>query len=227
MKTLAAPPPVIPRPAPSETSLGALDALPTSLQNGLLLSMVPFLWGSYGVAAKFLFDTSHPMPLSLLNLSSFTLALLSLMFARRLQSTAPAPLSQLRHTYRAGIELGTYLYLGSWLNLEALTRTSASRSAFFVQLTTVIVPLAEWLLGAKVEPQVFAACAVAMAGAGVLSQSADPAVGELSATVFGALNVGDIIAVASAMFYRCVGDLALRVDLLSFRDSVGVSLRAT
>lgn len=204
VKTLTAEPSVAPPPTPSLSSLGPLDALPAALQNGLLLSMVPILWGSYGVAAKFLFDTDNPMPLSILNLSSFSFALLSLLLVRTFQSAPSAPLSRLRDTYRAGIELGTYLYLGSWLNLEAVARTSASRAAFFVQLTTVMVPLAEWALGAKVEPQVFAACAVAMAGAGVLSQSADPAVGQLSATVFGALNVGDLIAVAAAVLYRCV-----------------------
>ena len=67
-----------------------------------------------------------------------------------------------------------------------------------------MVPLAEWALGKKVEPQVFAACGVAMAGAGVLAQSTDGSEGGMSHAVVGALNAGDLIAVAAAVLYRFV-----------------------
>lgn len=222
-------PPNATTPPPSVRSSSRLqnfvDNTPVSVQNAILLSVVPCLWGTSGVAAKFLLLQPSPMPLSLINLYSFTFAYISLVITSSLSSTHPAknPCNQqkTRDTLRSGAELGIYLYIGSMLNLEALSRTSASRAAFFVQLTTVFVPIAGALLGESLQPQVVAACTLALLGAGVLSQNKDSGVETLSGNQFssspatswlGGLNTGDYFAIVTALLYRFVSCLTISLQ---------------
>lgn len=183
--------------------------IPRALENAALLNIVPALWGSYGIAAKILYQLDHAVPVDLVNFGGYFFALLSLLAARQLQPrqdhSQSAPSSdQMRRIYQAGFELGAYLYCGSWLNLQALARTSASRCAFLVQLTTVIIPIFDYLLGSKLSGAVWVSCVTALFGAFVLSQGSDPDVAALSPVVFGGLNSGDLLAVLSAAFYRYV-----------------------
>jgi drug/metabolite transporter (DMT)-like permease len=79
--------------------------------------------------------------------------------------------------WRAGAELGGYLFLGNFFQVLGLQWTTADRAAFIVQLTTVIVPVLESVssrirFGAAAKPlptRVWAACALAAAGVVVIS----------------------------------------------------------
>lgn len=207
-----------------------VNNIPVPTQNAILLSIVPCLWGTSGVAAKILFSQSSPMPPSLVNLSSFAVAYFSLVITSSLSSaqsteeTYTCNQQQARDTLRSGAELGVYLYIGSMLNLEALSRTSASRAAFFVQLTTVFVPIAGALLGESLQPQIVVACTLALLGASVLSQSKDNGMETLgdhqvptsaTAPLLGGLNIGDCLAIATAVLYRFVTYLTFPTAMLS------------
>lgn len=102
----------------------------------------------------------------------------------------------LRETYIAAAELGGYLFLGSYAQLVALEYTSASRSSFLVQLTTVLVPLLDVIvLGAKPSVRIFVASAVALIGVLVLG------VGPGDGRAFAPTNAGDLLSLLSAAFY--------------------------
>ena len=68
---------------------------------------------------------------------------------------------------RAGIELGSYLFLGNCLQVVGLKTVPADRAAFLVQLTTVMVPLFSAIfagdLGA-IPAATWVACVLAFAG---------------------------------------------------------------
>jgi drug/metabolite transporter (DMT)-like permease len=53
---------------------------------------------------------------------------------------------------RAGCELGGWLFLGSSLQIYGLQLISASRAAFLVQTTTIMVPLIESVLNKRKLP---------------------------------------------------------------------------
>ena len=53
------------------------------------------------------------------------------------------PLGDDWRTTLAGFELGSYLFVGSTIQIFGIQYTTAGRAAFIVQLTTVIVPLLE------------------------------------------------------------------------------------
>lgn len=193
---------------------GGLSVLPESVENALLLGIVPFLWGSYGVSAKMILEGDHPMPLSILNLISFLFAYLSMVGARWLgEKEKHHDADAVAKTKRYGLELGLYLYVGSVLDLSALSYTSPSRSAFLVQLTTVFIPVASWFLGTKLSPQVWAACALAVGGAAVLSHDIDPALKALSPGIIGELNLGDLLAISAAALYRYVIEVAFQIGI--------------
>lgn len=181
----------------------SFSALPESFENAILLSIVPFLWGSYSVVGKIVTSGDYPMPVSVLTFFSFLFAYLSIVVVRgTVEKEEHHDADTLWLTRRGGLELGLYLFTGSVLFLFGLTYTSASRAAFFVQLTTVFVPLASWLLGTKLSPQVFVACAIALGGAGVLSLDISPSLEALSPSLIGALNLGDLLAISAAIIFR-------------------------
>ena len=60
-----------------------------------------------------------------------------------------------------------------WGQLQGLQRTNAAVAGFLVQLTTILVPLAEAvLLGRQLSPRLWAACSAAAAGLSVISSEA-------------------------------------------------------
>jgi len=79
--------------------------------------------------------------------------------------------------WRAGAELGGYLFLGNFFQVLGLQWTTADRAAFIVQLTTVIVPVLDSVssrirFGAAAKPlptRVWAACALAAVGVVIIS----------------------------------------------------------
>lgn len=92
--------------------------------------------------------------------------------------------------------------MGSWLHLRSVAFTSASRSSFFIQLSTVFVPTIEYLVGTKVSPAVVPACLLTLAGAACLVLPSDPSAVDSLASLFSSLNSGDLLGIASALCYR-------------------------
>ncbi|KAG5185940.1 hypothetical protein JKP88DRAFT_254620 [Tribonema minus] len=114
---------------------------------------------------------------------------------------------------QAGAELGGWLFAGSTLQIYGLQYTGASRAAFLVQTTTIIVPLIESLLQRRLVPaKVLVACFTATVGIALMSfGDALPAVLEAAGGgAHGAARAalpalaslqGDLLVGASALFY--------------------------
>lgn len=191
-----------------------LPHLPLSVENALLINAVPFLWGTYGPAAKLLQSLTPAISPSLLNLATFLAALLTITPLTYIDdndsSTSRAP----------GIELGTYLYFGTCLQVLGLNVTSASRAAFLVQLSTVFVPVMEVLIGRHVPVHVFFTSGIAILGTCILALEANTT-SALSANVIAAFNMGDVLSIAAAILYSLY---VVRLEVLSDRVGRALSL---
>ena len=104
--------------------------------------LVPVAWGTFGVAVKAIAKVSAPPPelaFSVMQyvVSSSALGLLSSVTVPPVASEKASRAA----TAAAGFELGSYLFFGALLQLFGLGMTTATRGAFIVQLTTIIVPL--------------------------------------------------------------------------------------
>lgn len=175
--------------------------LPPAIETALLINVVPFLWGSYGPAAKLLTNQDPVIPLPLLNFLTTGVSLLSLNAAISYQRNE-RPSQQKDAPFAVVAELGAYLFLGSFIHLRSVAFTTASRSSFFVQLTTAFVPLLELLFGKAVSPVVIPACLLTVFGAACLALPADLNLLTSASSLFSSVNKGDLLAILSAVFYR-------------------------
>lgn len=201
----------------SELSANSLqNSSPTTSLSGetaLLLAAVPALWGSYGIATKIFMSQLPWVPPTVLNVAGYAAAAAALKafelirgFPRRarneqMQSVDDSSTSRLA-LYIAAAELGLYLFLGSWAQLIGLSYTSATRSAIFVQLTTVLVPVSDIIfLNAELRPRTLVSAFVAFVGVSILGY--DPGLlashGTSDARI--ALNIGDWLSILSALLY--------------------------
>jgi len=106
----------------------------------------------------------------------------------------PPPASEPRWSFvRAGIELGTWVFLANVTQVLGLDVTSASQAAFLNQLQTVIVPVLAVTTGLQaVSGCNWASSAIALAGVALLSLD--------NVEVLSTLN-GDGLEVLSAVFF--------------------------
>eukprot|EP00979_Chaetoceros_neogracilis_P013838 scaffold4124_cov267-Chaetoceros_neogracile.AAC.22 len=126
-----------------------------------VLLTVPLSWGTYAPVVKYVYEMNPPLPGFVFSagyymIASFTLTVLSAMMASPPiandddsqslatienskggeNSSSLLPLQAL-----AGLELGSYLFIGNCLQVVGLKTIPADRAAFLVQLTTIMVPL--------------------------------------------------------------------------------------
>lgn len=176
--------------------------LPHLLQTFLIINVVPFLWGSYAPVVKILTQLDFPMPLTLTNLLTTASGAIVLSFIRQQQTPQS---TNAKPSFISSAELGGYIFIGAWLHLRSIALTTASRSAFFIQLTTVFVPLLELFAGKKVPFSVFPACLLTLVGAFFLVLPSDPDISTNAvSTIFASFNPGDIVSILSALCYRFV-----------------------
>ena len=89
-----------------------------------------------------------------------------------------------------GCALGVLLFVAFWLQIEGLARTSSNRNAFVTGLNVLVVPLiAMAVLGRRYGWQLWAACAMALAGMVLMFHEDAP------------WNLGDTLTLASTLFY--------------------------
>ena len=177
------------------------------------LIAVPLAWGTYGPAVKLAYELPHvpaaPVLQASFQLVSFSGLILAGAVSSWRQQAAAAEDSDGDSgggafaidlpTARAGLELGMWLFLGQAFQLQGLQRTDAAKAGFFVQLTTLFVPLAEALfLGRTLAPRVWAACASATAGIAIISAEALMQDGSGAG---GSTLVGDGLVAISALLY--------------------------
>lgn len=192
----------------------------------LLLTTVPLVWGTYAPSVKYLYEWRGDSILSppglVFNFACYSVSALTLAgvfwfdhlrrrWANKGKVFTPKATAQTnRYAARAGLELGGWLFLGSTLQVWGLELTSASRASFLIQLTTVIVPVLEALLGRReLKAQLWIACMLATVGVSLVSLGGvlSPGIVGIPSTehVMESVTAGDaqasLLLVLAAIFY--------------------------
>lgn len=93
----------------------------------------------------------------------------------------------------AGAELGLWKMLGTTANIYGLSQTSSDHGAFLIQLTTLIVPSIQGLMGVPIPSRIWTAIGLALAGVFMFTQ--DPSQSDC------ATLTGDALCALAAIFY--------------------------
>lgn len=124
---------------------------------------------------------------------------------------------------RAGLELGLWKFLGTTANMYGLSQTSADHGAFLIQLTTLLVPLAQGIMGVPIPPRIWSAIAMAMGGVFLFTQ--DPTAGCPTTLQ------GDALCALAAVFYATYdlrlfkwGKLVAPLDLMKTKIATQTAL---
>jgi drug/metabolite transporter (DMT)-like permease len=93
----------------------------------------------------------------------------------------------------AGAELGLWKFLGTTTNIYGLSQTSSDHGAFLIQLTTLIVPVVQGIMGVPIPKRIWAAIGLALGGVFIFTQ--DPNQSDCASLE------GDILCALAAVFY--------------------------
>ncbi|CAM9601241.1 unnamed protein product [Chrysoparadoxa australica] len=170
----------------------------------LLLASVPLVWGTYGPSVKRMYDMSASAPPGLFfNLACYMVAAPSLWLGALIAKnnrkvSAPTGGGDVGHVWlKPSVELGLWLFLGSSFQVAGLRLTTAASAGFIVQLTTVLVPCLESLVGGRALPK-GVKTAVGLAALGVAIIASDGiGGGELTRSRL----FGDGLVALSALFW--------------------------
>ena len=178
------------------------------------LGITSMLWGSYGIGMKYMYASSSP-PELLFNLvaagvAAVTLSLVSYMKSNLKNKSEIKKMSSVnqpgsRHAINparlAGTELGGYLFVASTFQIFGLGLTTATHSAFIIQLATVFAPLLEAIVN-QVWPsrKSLISCALAFIGVTCLSFVDINVSGNIPA-VTKSMLLGDLLSVIAATIY--------------------------
>jgi len=195
-----------------------------------VLALVPLVWGTYAPVVKILYSTAPlPPPTMVFTMLSYfaSVATLNVIGMVREANKAQVRVADERHKHaealgggglstgwdvktpsvdlRAGIELGLFLFVASNIQVMGIQQTTAIRAGVLVQLTTIIVPIAESILGKrKLDANLW--MATILAGGGVLCVSVDNPLGVLMDAFSSGLGPiaifpGDVLICISAVIY--------------------------
>lgn len=186
----------------------------------LVLFTVPFAWGTFEPAARFVYSLDPPVPGFLYSLAYYFVATISLLIAntislsRRLETSSLPSLVKTTNaasSWLGGIELGLYLFMGNALQILGLKTVPSDRAAFLLQMTTLIVPLLEATFAGKwsaVSSRTWLSCAIALTGVFVMGlDGADvsettPVADDITALLSSvSLSTGDFLVLAAAVAY--------------------------
>ncbi|CAM9349085.1 unnamed protein product [Chrysoparadoxa australica] len=189
-----------------------------------LLNTVAVLWGTQHSVIKLLV-AADDISAGLANLARFSVAaLLFLPWTPGLLSSPPplpfSPVagevktSEIATTWRGGVELGLFMFLGFAFQAIGLETTTASRSAFLLYLNVKLVPFFGFaLLGREISTQTWISAFVAFAGTALLSADSSTA----------PLNIGDLwclgAAATSALFILRLETYANRCDAAALNSA--------
>ena len=93
----------------------------------------------------------------------------------------------------AGAELGVWKMLGTTSNIYGLSQTSSDHGAFLIQLTTLIVPSIQGIMGVPIPKRIWTAIGLALAGVFMFTQ--DPSQKDCASLE------GDLLCALAAIFY--------------------------
>lgn len=141
------------------------------------------------LAVTVVWGTTFPA-MKLLSAQLDALQIIWLRFVIALAVLAPLWRGMRTAERRWGCALGLLLFLAFWLQIEGLARTSSNRNAFVTGLNVLVVPLIAMVaLGRRYGWQLWAACAMALAGMALMFHENEP------------WNLGDTLTLASTVFY--------------------------
>ena len=174
-------------------------------------------------------ESAAAPPVLLLNCATSLAALLGLVVGGPILDGAtdrPKTLtttSRQRDALLAGAELGTWKFLAVLANIFGLSLTSAGHGAFLIQMTTLLVPLAQRLQGVPIPPRIWGAIGLALSGVALFT--ADP-----NSAAF-ADPRGDLLCVLAACFYATYdlrlfkwGSIVPPLDLITNKIAVQAGL---
>jgi drug/metabolite transporter (DMT)-like permease len=189
----------------------------TSYQKGLItIGFITLLFASNSPALHSAFElTSNAPPVLLINAVVSTIGLLGVVMASPFlgkfvpdpsakkqvetdvnsatQSSDNIIMNILGPSAIAGAELGIWKMLGTTANIYGLSQTSSDHGAFLIQLTTLIVPCAQGLMGVPIPSRIWTAIALALGGVFMFTQ--DPSQQDC------ATLQGDLLCAVAAIFY--------------------------
>jgi drug/metabolite transporter (DMT)-like permease len=190
---------------------------------------VPLCWGTYNPSLRFIYSQPHPPSPAELSATRLVLALIPYMpslfeiargaAAQRADAAALAARggeappdadaaaagdggTDWVAIVSAAAELGAYNFAGTACQAWGLQHTSAVHAGVLLSSINVFVPLGAALSGDVVRPVTWAACALVLAGIGVLNS--DGSVGDLlggETELSLALSAGDAVVLAAAVCY--------------------------
>lgn len=169
-------------------------------QRGLLtIGAITFLFASNSPALHAVFTQASPPPVLLVNTAISSVALTGLLFGgSALESSTPLPSTLVEEdesvALRAGLELGLWKFLGTTANLAGLSLTTADHGAFLIQLTTLIVPVVQGIMGVPIPRRIQFAVLLALSGVALFTQDVSESASHASTT-------GDLLCVVAAGFY--------------------------
>jgi drug/metabolite transporter (DMT)-like permease len=169
----------------------------------LVLLTVPFAWGSFEPAVRYIYAMDPPVPSLIFSFGYYFVAAVTLItsfiFLREQDSKTD------RLAIGGGSELGTYLFLGNWMQVQGLKTTSSDRAAFLLQLTTIFVPLVQAIIQKDLQgisKKTWGACFLALSGVLIigLDGKEGPFV-EKVVLVLTNFSFGDLYITIAALFY--------------------------
>lgn len=169
-----------------------LNAIPTSLEDddygkrAAVLASVPIAWGSFEVAIRYAYAaTDIPITPLLFSVAYYAVATAALcLLTLIVRDTVDDGTENMQKSNveakenamatRGGVELGSYLFLGNLLQVIGLQTIPSDRAAFLLQLTTLLVPIAQSLSERTLPSgRIWFACATALFGVGFMTLDGD------------------------------------------------------
>ena len=146
----------------------------------LVLLTVPFAWGSFEPATRYIYSMDPPVPGFVFSVAYYSVAAIALLLATAIASSqkinwendSPNENSSIVWPTAGGVELGLYLFVGNALQVLGLKTVPSDRAAFLLQLTTIFVPLLQATFArdlSAVSRRTWWACVVALGGVAVIS----------------------------------------------------------
>jgi len=210
---------------PNNSTSTNTDITTGLIRGRLMLLFVSVLYGSLTVSYRLLYHLDGPPSPSILNMTRGWMVTVwffpIVLYQKRRHSRnddpgeATSSGSPSRSMWKAALELSILNVVSLILASLSLTIISSARSAFFGQLTVVMVPLLSSFMGETVTRKTVTGCAASIIGIVVLSLD-----GESSSSSGASIWFGDLLNVCSTLVWSCVIIRTSQIGMLY--DEVGL-----
>lgn len=165
----------------SKQEAGEENWFSTCQKARLYLLLVPFLWGTYGPALRFIYSQPLAPSASIITLSRKVASVGFFLLLQPLEKSAKSNDENYYgaatsvneaisgSSWSAAAELGFWTFLGTALQTSALGSTTAIRAGFILQIITVLVPLISAVSGSHVSKTTWGSAILALTGVVLMS----------------------------------------------------------